>query len=136
MRADLAGKRVLVVEDEPLVALDIMENFDAVGIKGIGPAGSIEEAKHLIETERLDTALVDANLKGRPVDVIAAALTRQGVPFAFVTGYDRNALPQAFRGTAMLAKPYTQAALVETIEKLLSPQERSSQVTPLRGRRD
>lgn len=135
-RGDLAGKRVLVVEDEPLVALDIMEVLDAVGIKGIGPIGSVEEAQRLIETERLDTALVDANLRGRPVDAIAAALTRRGVPFAFVTGYDRNALPQAFRGTAMLAKPYTHAALVETIEKLLSPRERSSRVTPLRGSRD
>ena len=66
-RGDLAGKRVLVVEDEPLVALDIMEVLDAVGIKGIGPIGSLEEAQRLIETERFDTALVDANLRGRPV---------------------------------------------------------------------
>jgi FixJ family two-component response regulator len=64
----------------------------------------------------------DANLRGKPVDDIAAALTRQRVPFVFVTGYGRTSLPGAFAKSAILPKPFTDRQLVEAVKALLISQ--------------
>jgi hypothetical protein len=69
----------------------------------------------------LDGALLDGNLHGKPVDDIAAALTRQNIPFLFVTGYGRETLPLAFRQAAILGKPFTDQQLLEAAEKLMPP---------------
>jgi PAS domain S-box-containing protein len=119
-RAQLIGKRVLILEDEPLVAFDLSATLQDAGIEAVGPAGTTEEALRLIETVSLDAALVDANLQGRPVDEVAAALMRRNVPFAFVTGYSRSSLPEAHRGAAMIAKPYTPKALLDATEMLIA----------------
>jgi PAS domain S-box-containing protein len=127
----LSGIRVLVIEDEPLVAMDIASRLAEAGCEVIGPAGTLEKARSLIETAEFDAALVDANLAGDPVDELAAALTRRKVPFAFVTGYGRDALPQGFREAAMIGKPFTEKALLATIERIV---ERGADVVPLRQR--
>jgi PAS domain S-box-containing protein len=127
----LSGIRVLVIEDEPLVAMDIASRLAEAGCDVIGPAGTLEKARSLIETAEFDAALVDANLAGDPVDELAAALTRRKVPFAFVTGYGRDALPQGFREAAMIGKPFTEKALLATIERIV---ERGADVVPLRQR--
>lgn len=83
----MAGKRVLVVEDEPLVALDIVASLDGAGIVAVGPAATTDEALRLIEPGgSRDGALLDAKLAGQPDDDVAAALTRRIIPFAFDTG--------------------------------------------------
>ncbi len=130
-RSGLSGIRVLVIEDEPLVAMDIASRLSEAGYQVIGPAGTLEKARSLIETAEFDAALVDANLAGDPVDELAAALTRRKVPFAFVTGYGRDALPQGFREAAMVGKPFTEGALLATIERIV---ERGADVVPLRQR--
>jgi CheY-like chemotaxis protein len=127
----LSGKRVLVIEDEPLVAMDIASRLSEAGCEVIGPAGTLELARSFIESAEIDAALVDANLAGDPVDELAAALTRRKVPFAFVTGYGREALPQGFREAAMIGKPFTEKALLATIERIV---ERGADVVPLRQR--
>jgi len=78
----------------------------------IGPVGSTAEALALIERTTFDAALLDANLLGQPVSEIAAALTRKRVPFAFVTGYGREGLPEAFARAALLPKPFSQEQLL------------------------
>ena len=118
-RDTLAGRRVLVIEDEPLVSMDIMANLAREGCSIIGPAGTVGRARQLIESEPLDAALVDANLAGEPVDEIAAALTQRGVPFAFVTGYGRQALPKAFASAPMISKPFEARHLSDTLRQLL-----------------
>ena len=108
----LAGKRVLVVEDEPLVALDIVAALEGAGVDVVGSAGTAKEALHIIDNTLLDAALLDANLRGHPVGEIAAALAARNVPFLFVTGYGRENLPRAFAKTAVLSKPFSQEQLI------------------------
>ena len=63
--------------------------------------------------------LLDANLRGEPVDEVAAALTRRNVPFVFVTGYGRQALPESFGRSVVLTKPFTREQLLETASRLV-----------------
>ena len=117
----LEGKRFLVVEDEPLVAMDLVAVLQRAGAETAGPVGSSALALALMEKEQLDGALLDANLRGRPVGDIAAALTRLGVPFVFVTGYGRASLPEAFAKSPMLSKPFTEAQILEAAAELTRP---------------
>jgi PAS domain S-box-containing protein len=112
------GKRILVVDDEPLIAMDIATSLDDDGCVVVGPASTIEKALTLIETTDIDAALLDANLAGDPVDVLAAALTRRKIPFAFVTGYGREGLPKAFQKAALIKKPFQRSHLVEIVQQL------------------
>ena len=125
----LAGKRMIVIEDEPLVAMDLESCLTAAGCEIVGTAGTVREAKALCAEAPCDAALIDVNLAGRPVDELAAALTKRNIPFAFVTGYGREALPQGFRDALMVAKPFDEAALLATVELLIY---QSASVVPLR----
>jgi PAS domain S-box-containing protein len=127
----LHGKRVMLIEDEPLVLMDMESILIAAGCEIIGPAGTIEEAKRLVAEADCDIALVDVNLSGSPVDELAAALTRRNIPFAFVTGYGREALPQGFREAVMLSKPFNQDDLLAVAGGLL---HRRGDVVQLRPR--
>jgi signal transduction histidine kinase/DNA-binding response OmpR family regulator len=115
----LAGKRFLVVEDEPLVALDLSADLQEAGAEVVASTGSAGKAIEIIEGQQLDVALLDGNLNGRPVDDVAAALTRRNIPFAFVTGYGRESLPQAFRAAILLAKPFSKSQLLEVAAQLI-----------------
>jgi CheY-like chemotaxis protein len=87
----------------------------------VGPAGTIEHARKLIETEKFDAAFVDANLGGHPVGELADALTKRNIPFLFLTGYGRDSLPHAFRQCGVVAKPYTCEQLLAAAVRILSP---------------
>jgi signal transduction histidine kinase/DNA-binding response OmpR family regulator len=116
----LAGKRLLVVDDEPLVALDIASALESAGAEVVGPAGTAKEALAIIGKTTLDAALLDANLRGQPVDEIAAALTARNIPFLFVTGYGPGSLPKAFAKTAMLSKPFSHEQLLTAAAALVT----------------
>jgi PAS domain S-box-containing protein len=118
-RRTLQGKRILVIEDEPLVAMDVESSLTAAGCEVVGPAATLERAKLLIEESDCDAALLDVNLAGQPVDELATLLTRKNRPFAFVTGYGRDALPSGFRGAVVLGKPFSADQLLATVEVLL-----------------
>jgi CheY-like chemotaxis protein len=115
----LAGLRFLVVEDEPLIALDIAAGLEETDAEVVGPTGSAREALDLVDTEVLDAALLDVSLHGLPVDEIAAALTRRNVPFLFVTGYGPENLPQGFGNVAVLSKPFSPQQLIEAAARLV-----------------
>jgi CheY-like chemotaxis protein len=74
--------------------------------------GTVKEALNIIDNLSPDAALLDANLRGHPVDEIAAALAARNIPFLFVTGYGPGSLPRAFANTALLSKPFGQEQLV------------------------
>src|SRR5690606_36623500 len=93
----LYGKRILIVEDEPLVAMDMAASLVAAGCEVAGPAGNLRDAKRLVADADFDAALLDANLAGSPVDELAAALARLEIPFAFATGYGQESLLSGFR---------------------------------------
>jgi PAS domain S-box-containing protein len=115
----LTGRRILIIEDEPLVALDLSACIeDADGIV-IGPSGSAKDALRLIEAETIDAALLDANLHGKPVDTIATALTTHNIPYVFVSGHSRAGLPVAFAKAPLVSKPFSHAQIVDALGKLL-----------------
>jgi two-component sensor histidine kinase len=116
---DLTGKRILVVEDEPLIGLDIVAALEDAGATVTGPAATIDEACRLIESGSFDAALVDANLHGHPVGRVAETLAQRGVPFAFATGYDRDGLPQGFKDMPILRKPSGSDQVVGMVARLL-----------------
>ena len=120
-QSTLGGKRIIVVEDEPLLSMDIEASLREADCEVIGPVGTLEQAKLLIAEGNCDAVLLDANLGGHPVDELAASLTQKNVPFAFVTGYGREGLPQGFRDAIMLDKPFSRDQLLAIIELLLYP---------------
>jgi len=120
--AALARLRFLVVEDEPLVALALIGYLENAGAQVVS-VGTEREAIEAIGGPRLDGALLDANLHGRPVNEIASLLTRRKIPFAFVTGYGPAGLPAAFRHIPVLTKPFRSRQLLDTVVAL-APAER------------
>ena len=111
----MAATRILVVEDEFLIALDITGVLEQAGLAVIGPAGTVGDALQAIEQEVVHGALLDAHLAGEPVGRIADALTARGIPFAFVSGYGREQLPQAYRGVPLVRKPFTGRDLLAAV---------------------
>jgi len=102
----LAGRRILVVEDEPLVAMLIEELVAEDGGIVVGPAPTLLAAEALIAADKLDGALLDVNVCGREVYPLAEALARDGVPFVFVTGYGAQGHPPQYRQHPTIQKPF------------------------------
>ncbi len=111
----LAGCRLLVIEDEPVIALDFADALQGAGAYVLGPVGTEAEALQMIETCKFDCALLDANLHGRSIDAVAAALTRRNIPFVFVTGYGGCDLQTSFRHAPVLAKPVGERQLIDAL---------------------
>ena len=118
-----------MVEDEPLVAMDLETTLNDAGCIVVGPVGTLEQSLEIVEDLEADAAIVDVNLGGRPVDALAAALARRNVPFAFVTGYGREALPLAFQDARMISKPFSTEQLLDTLKLLFQP---VANIIPLR----
>jgi two-component system, chemotaxis family, sensor kinase Cph1 len=111
-------KRLLVVEDECLVALMIADLLVELGYNIVGPAFTISEARRLASTGPIDAALIDVNLNGIRSDEVVDILSRRKIPFLFVTGYD--SLPTDFRMDAdLLKKPFGQDDLQRAIKGVL-----------------
>jgi PAS domain S-box-containing protein len=128
----LRGKRVLIIEDEPLLSMDMEASLAEAGCEVGGPVGTIAKAKQLIAGMDFDAALLDANLAGESVDELAVALTQRNIPFAFVTGYGREALPDGFREALLLGKPFSKEQLRSVVQTLLY---RCADVVPLRQKK-
>jgi DNA-binding NtrC family response regulator len=119
----LRGRRLLVVEDDYGIASDIarvLEDADAVVV---GPAGRVEDALELVESEatRLDAASLDINLHDEKVYPVADALAARGVPFVFVTGYDAHVIPETYAGVPRLEKPVDRTQLARALARILAP---------------
>ena len=126
----LRGRRVLLVEDEPLVALEAAASLVDLGCEVVGPAGTVDEALRLASAEagRLDVAVLDINLHGRAsfpvVDILAAA----GVPVVHVTGY--GSMPTGSAATGLvLAKPLRDGELAAALRRALSAEETTAPPT-------
>jgi two-component sensor histidine kinase len=117
----LSGQRCLIVEDEPLVALVLADALGDAGAEIVGTAASVDEALRIIESEAIDAAILDCNLRGRPVHDVAAALAARSVPLLFVSGYGREGLPPGFGDAPVLGKPFTQAKLLGAVAALIAP---------------
>ncbi|WP_273692224.1 response regulator [Ketogulonicigenium vulgare] len=118
--AAIAGLRVLVVEDEPLVAMDISLGLEEGGATIVAVARSLDEAVRSAQLADVDVALLDGNLAGDPVDQVARILHDRGVPFCFVSGYGREHLPTGYPDAPILAKPASPDMLLSTLRKITS----------------
>lgn len=102
----LTGLTILVAEDEYLMASDIERELAGSGAQVLGPVSSLEQALILIEEHgHVDAALLDVNLQGESVFPVADILKERGVPFLFLTGYDRSAIPTRFGDVFRAEKP-------------------------------
>jgi CheY-like chemotaxis protein len=113
---DLAGRTVLVVEDEYFIAQDLVRVFRRCGAGVIGPAASVERAMELLSrTEHLDGAVLDVNLRGDTVFPVAAALRQRHIRFVFTTGYDQGIIPEPYRDIVRCEKPVDPLAVAAAL---------------------
>jgi two-component SAPR family response regulator len=111
------AKRLLIVEDECLVALTIADDLIELAYNVIGPAFTISQARRLAEAASIDGALIDVNINGIRADDVVAILSRRKIPFLFVTGYDR--LPVTFHVKIdVLKKPFGRDDLERAVQGL------------------
>ncbi|HEX6012954.1 MAG TPA: response regulator [Geminicoccaceae bacterium] len=113
--------RVLVVEDEMLIAMNVEDVLTSLGLRTVGPAASVEKALDLVAAGGFDGALLDVNLRGKSVRPVADALAASGIPFVLVTGHGPGGIPEAHRHRPTLLKPFRDADLADGIERHLIP---------------
>jgi CheY-like chemotaxis protein len=118
----LQGRRLLIVEDDFLIAWDLASSLEDHGISVVGPTGSVEEALDLVESqgERLDAAVLDINLRDQRVYPVANALAARGVPFVFTTGYDAVAIPEPYSSALRCEKPVDKIQLLRWLSEVTS----------------
>lgn len=126
MTAGAAGRKVLVVEDESLIAMDIEDTLLALGCEIVGPTGKLETALRLAREERLDAAVLDVTVTGGKTYAVAEQLLARGIPFVLASGYGAWALPDDLRDRPRLTKPFTPAQLKEAVLRLLGQPARST----------
>lgn len=118
MTLPLSNRRILIVEDESLVAMLLETILEDMGCTTVGPISNIEDALALLESDEaqtLDGALLDVNVAGREVFPVADVLKARGVPFVFSTGYGQGGLPDQWRTHATIQKPFTEAAVQQAL---------------------
>ena len=114
--AGVAGRRVLVAEDEYLLATKIVDAFAKLGVETIGAVGTVKRALDLVEhSGHLDGAVLDIKLRDGVVYPVAEALRARGVPFVFTTGYDKHAIPDRYEDVARYEKPFDPAQVARAL---------------------
>ena len=120
MSQPFVGRRVLIVEDESLVAMLLETILEDMGCVPVGPAATVDEGLRMAtEGEPVDAALLDVNVAGKQVFPVAQALKDRGVPFVFSTGYGEGGLLDEWRGQPTLQKPFTEAAVRDALMKAM-----------------
>ncbi len=119
--ATLQGLRVLVVEDEVLVALLVESMLSDMGCRVVGPAGGLDEAFAIAAREPFDLAVLDVNLAGERVDPFVDLLKSRGSKFLFATGYGVAGLREEDRCAPVLQKPFDQLRLGQALAGLAAP---------------
>jgi CheY-like chemotaxis protein len=116
----MTGKRILIIEDEVLLAMDMQHHLKKAGAAEIEYAATEKEALGLLKQRDWDAVVADANLHGRSIATLAAVLRERGVPFVIVTGYARETLPPELAAEAFLAKPFSPVQLVQAVSRLFA----------------
>jgi CheY-like chemotaxis protein len=111
----LAGKRVLVVEDEALVAMLIESLLEEYGCGIVGPCNTVAKAMEAALTETFDLAVLDVNLRGEKVYPVAEILTERHIPFLFLSGYGEEAIPPGRTTWKVCTKPFKGNDLVRML---------------------
>lgn len=116
----LKGRRILVVEDELMIAMLVEDMLADLGCTVVGPAHTLDAALKLVESEgQIDAALLDVNLAGQPVFPVADALRARHVPPIFSTGYGEAGLRESDAGAPVLQKPFRAGDLARALQDAL-----------------
>jgi CheY-like chemotaxis protein len=116
--SNVSGLRLLVVEDETMIAMLLEDILDDLGCSVAGPVADVPSALGLLERESVDAAILDVNLDGQPSYAVADALAARGIPFGFITGYGASGLDGAYADRPVIQKPFTRPLIEELIGKL------------------
>jgi CheY-like chemotaxis protein len=114
--------RILVVEDEAMIAMLVEDMVLDFGSEVVGPAARMEEALRLASHANLDAAILDVNVGGAVVFPVADVLRGRGVPIIFATGYGSGGLPPRFQNDPALSKPFSYETLAEALRTVLADQ--------------
>ncbi len=113
--------RILVVEDDELIAELIEDMLTEAAYTVVGPFRRFAEALQAAETETFDAALLDIDLAGRPSHPVAEALTRRNLPFVFLTGYGKGAFAPGYAERPIVAKPFVPKDLLDALTQVVTP---------------
>ena len=120
----LAGRRLLMVEDEVLVGMMAKRILEDLGATVLGPYGGLADGLAAARSERFDGALLDFNLAGELADPLADLLIARGTPFVFITGYQRDSIDRRYANVPVLPKPLEAESLERVLVSLLDPPSR------------
>ena len=112
-------KRILVVEDEPMIRMLLEDMLGELGYTVAAEAARIEEALEAAKNADFDIAILDVNLNGQPISPVADALVARGMPFVFATGYGERGLPEPYRDRPTLKKPFQMDGLKQMLQTAL-----------------
>lgn len=115
-KPDLRGRRILVVEDSPVVGPFTADLLGELGCEVVGPAPNMAAVRELVEAGEFDAALLDIHIRGERVFPFCEMLAAKGIPFVFTSGYADRGMPEKWEDRPRLQKPYT----LDQIEKALT----------------
>jgi len=116
---EVPGRRVLIAEDEYLVAKRMVEEFAKLGVETIGPASTVKRALDLVEhSGPLDAAVLDIKLRNEMIFPVADALRARGVPFVFTTGYSQKIIPDRYKDVVRYEKPFDVAEVARVVAQI------------------
>jgi CheY-like chemotaxis protein len=119
--ADLAGRRILIVEDSPVVAPFTADLLGEIGCEVVGPAPNMAAARECIEGEQFDAALMDIHIRGERVFPLCDVLEAKGVPFVLTSGYADWNIPEKWQDRPRLQKPYTLEQVEQALASVFTP---------------
>ena len=119
MSKNFASRRILLVEDSPVVAPFTADLLQDLGCLVVGPAPNMAAARDLVETEEFDAAIMDIHIRGERVFPLCETLDSKGVPFLLTSGYADWQMPHKWEDRPRLHKPYTIDDVERALAKLL-----------------
>jgi len=123
----LTGKRILVVEDSPVVAPFTVSVLEDLGCTAVGPAPTLAFARELIENATFDAAIMDVHIRGERVFGLCDLLEARAIPFLLTSGYADWQVPPEWQSRPRLQKPYTFERLGEALRKVVSAESAEPQ---------
>jgi CheY-like chemotaxis protein len=116
----MSAPRILIVEDEAVIAMALEMFLEELGAQVVATAGNVQDALQKATSEDFDLAFLDVNLNGQKAHVLPGVLERRHKPFAFVTGYGEQAVLEAHADAPVVSKPFSRGAISTALEKLKS----------------
>jgi CheY-like chemotaxis protein len=118
----LAGAKILVVEDEAIIAAFVVDILEELGARVVGPAYSVPQALALATAEPIDAALLDVNVRDASVIPVRDALRSRGIPIVFATGYGASQSREITMGSPVIDKPYSPERIARALAECLGPE--------------